>query len=66
MIWFHKLYLDSNSQYLGRDNITKEDVEEIADLFYDAKSSAKILTEKKDKYLYWFKTERVHSIYFYL
>jgi len=36
----------------GRDNITKEDVEEIADLFYDAKSSAKILTEKKDKYLY--------------
>ena len=35
----------------GRETIHKEDVEEISDLFYDAKSSAKVLTANKDKYL---------------
>jgi RuvB-like protein 1 (pontin 52) len=29
----------------GRENITLEDLKEVDDLFYDAKSSAKILAE---------------------
>ncbi|CAG8838353.1 32760_t:CDS:2, partial [Racocetra persica] len=29
----------------GRENITLEDIKEVDDLFYDAKSSAKVLTE---------------------
>ena len=36
----------------GRDAIHKEDVEEIADLFYDAKTSAKVLSTEKEKYLH--------------
>nr|CAB3265832.1 ruvB-like 1 [Phallusia mammillata] len=35
----------------GRDAITKEDIDEIDDLFYDAKSSAKILSEQGDKFM---------------
>ncbi|KAK0086564.1 hypothetical protein PV325_002968 [Microctonus aethiopoides] len=35
----------------GRTTIKKEDVEEIASLFIDAKSSAKILTQNKDKFM---------------
>ncbi|KAK0167222.1 hypothetical protein PV327_004651 [Microctonus hyperodae] len=35
----------------GRTAIKKEDVEEIASLFIDAKSSAKILTQNKDKFM---------------
>ncbi|XP_039249901.1 ruvB-like 1 [Styela clava] len=35
----------------GKDAITKEDVEEINELFFDAKSSAKILAEQGDKYM---------------
>ena len=34
----------------GRDSITTEDVEEIDELFYDAKSSAKVLAAN-DGYL---------------
>ncbi|XP_020914012.1 ruvB-like 1 [Exaiptasia diaphana] len=35
----------------GRECIVKQDVEEINELFYDAKSSAKLLAEKGDKYM---------------
>ena len=35
----------------GRETITKEDVEEIDSLFYDAKASAKLLLEQQDGYL---------------
>merc|ERR1712093_4641 len=35
----------------GREAITKEDIEEIDSLFYDAKSSAKLLAEQADKYI---------------
>lgn len=35
----------------GRNNITKSDIEEVSLLFLDAKSSAKILSQNKDKYM---------------
>uniref|UniRef100_A0A8C8YYT3 RuvB-like helicase n=1 Tax=Prolemur simus TaxID=1328070 RepID=A0A8C8YYT3_PROSS len=35
----------------GKDGIEKEHVEEISELFYDAKSSAKILANQQDKYM---------------
>ena len=35
----------------GRDIINADDVEEIDELFYDAKASAKILAEQSDGYL---------------
>jgi len=35
----------------GREEITKEDIEEIDSLFYDAKASAKLLAEQKAGYL---------------
>lgn len=35
----------------GKDEITDEDFTEINELFYDAKSSAKILAEQSDKYM---------------
>lgn len=35
----------------GRDTITKEDVMEVDNLFFDAKSSAKLLAENADKYI---------------
>jgi len=35
----------------GREEITKEDIEEIDSLFYDAKASAKLLAEQKSGYL---------------
>ena len=35
----------------GRDNIVRGDVAEVADLFLDAKASAKLLTEQADKYI---------------
>merc|ERR1712232_472774 len=35
----------------GREAITREDIEEIDSLFYDAKSSAKLLAEQADKYI---------------
>ena len=37
--------------FLGRENINRQDVEEINELFYDAKSSAKLLAEHEDKYM---------------
>ena len=37
----------------GKDSITREEIEEINELFYDAKSSAKILAEQEDKYMKW-------------
>ena len=35
----------------GQDVISKAEVEEISELFYDAKSSAKMLAEQGDKYM---------------
>merc|ERR1712032_1487250 len=35
----------------GRESITKEDIQEPDSLFYDAKSSAKVLAEYADKYI---------------
>merc|ERR1712046_126649 len=35
----------------GREAITRDDIEEIDSLFYDAKSSAKILSENADRYI---------------
>lgn len=35
----------------GRDAIAPEDIQEINELFYDAKSSAKMLAEQDDKYM---------------
>lgn len=35
----------------GRESINRQDVEEINELFYDAKSSAKLLAEHEDKYM---------------
>merc|ERR1712093_523875 len=35
----------------GRESITREDIEEIDSLFYDAKSSAKLLAANADKYI---------------
>jgi len=35
----------------GRESITRDDIEEIDSLFYDAKSSAKLLAEHADKYI---------------
>lgn len=35
----------------GKEAVTKEDIEEINELFYDAKSSAKILAEQEDKFM---------------
>lgn len=35
----------------GRNNIMKSDVDEVSSLFLDAKSSAKILSQNKDKYM---------------
>merc|ERR1712144_135448 len=39
------------SQTNGRDTVTREDIEEIDQLFYDAKSSAKLLAANADKYI---------------
>jgi RuvB-like protein 1 (pontin 52) len=35
----------------GRNEVTREDIEEIDQLFYDAKSSAKLLAANADKYI---------------
>ena len=35
----------------GNDKIGNEEIEEVNDLFFDAKSSAKLLQEEQDKYL---------------
>jgi RuvB-like protein 1 (pontin 52) len=35
----------------GKEKISKEEIEEVNDLFFDAKSSAKLLQEEEDKYL---------------
>lgn len=35
----------------GKDEISEEDLTEINQLFYDAKSSAKILAAQSDKYM---------------
>lgn len=39
------------AQINGRDSICKSDIEEISELFFDAKSSAKLLHEQADKYM---------------
>jgi len=35
----------------GKEAIDKDEIDEINELFFDAKSSAKILAEQKDKYM---------------
>lgn len=35
----------------GRDNINKEDIEEVSSLFLDAKASARILSDNKEKFM---------------
>ena len=35
----------------GREQITREDIEEVSQLFFDAKSSAKILAEQEERYM---------------
>ena len=37
---------------LGMDEISVDDIESVSELFMDAKSSARILHEHEDKYLY--------------
>jgi RuvB-like protein 1 (pontin 52) len=39
------------SKVSGKDLVGKDEISEISELFYDAKSSAKILAEKEDKYM---------------
>jgi len=39
------------AETLGKPKITKDEVEEINGLFFDAKTSAKVLTEQADKYI---------------
>ena len=39
------------SRINGKDAVSTEEVEEIAGLFHDAKSSAKILAEQEDKFM---------------
>lgn len=41
------------SKINGRDSIGKDEIEETNKLFFDAKSSAKILAEQEDKYMKW-------------
>merc|ERR1712060_782191 len=35
----------------GRDTISREDIEEMDSLFFDAKSSARLMAEQADKYI---------------
>jgi RuvB-like protein 1 (pontin 52) len=35
----------------GKEKISKEEIEEVNDLFFDAKSSAKLLQAEESKYL---------------
>jgi RuvB-like protein 1 (pontin 52) len=35
----------------GKERISKDEIDEVNDLFFDAKSSAKLLQEEQDKYL---------------
>jgi RuvB-like protein 1 len=35
----------------GKEKISKEEIAEVNELFFDAKSSAKLLQEEQDKYL---------------
>ena len=39
------------SRINAKDEISKEEIEEINELFFDAKASAKILAEQEDKFL---------------
>ena len=47
-----KLYLASIVRLLvQRGTLSREEIEEVNELFFDAKSSAKLLQEEEDKYL---------------
>ncbi|XP_005106590.1 ruvB-like 1 [Aplysia californica] len=39
------------SRINGKDSVTSEEIDEVSELFHDAKSSAKILAEQEDKYM---------------
>ena len=38
---------------LGMDEISVDDITSVAELFMDAKSSARVLHDQEDEYLYW-------------
>jgi len=42
-----KIYSETN----GKEEVTDEDIEEVDKLFFDAKASAKLLTEQADGYM---------------
>jgi len=39
------------AETLGKTKISKDEVDEMASLFFDGKTSAKILSEQADKYI---------------
>jgi RuvB-like protein 1 (pontin 52) len=39
------------AETLGKTKISKDEVDEINQLFFDGKTSAKLLTEQADKYI---------------
>jgi DNA helicase TIP49 (TBP-interacting protein) len=39
------------AETVGKSKISKDEIDEISRLFYDGKSSAKILMEQADKYI---------------
>jgi RuvB-like protein 1 (pontin 52) len=39
------------AETLGKTKISKDEIDEIASLFYDGKTSAKLLMEQADKYI---------------
>ena len=40
-----------SSKICGRSNVTAQDIQDVGDLFYDAKTSAEILQRNADKYM---------------
>ena len=38
---------------LGMDEISVDDIDSVSELFMDAKSSARVLHDQEDEYLYW-------------
>ena len=48
---FKAFYSMGLFSFLGQETITRAEIEEINELFYDAKSSAKLLAEQGDKYM---------------
>ena len=45
----------------GRDEISTGDVEQVAELFHDAKFTAKLLAEQADKYVQWMMCKQIYG-----